>query len=89
MRLIDAGEQFARIRDQFPDFYAEHETEAWHRLIGLRNIIAHGYNEVDTDIIWNILSERLGDLADQIQQLVDEPSPMVTQDEPRPPSVEG
>lgn len=40
MRLQDIGEQLSRIRDKFPKYYEERSTDEWHKLIGLRNIIA-------------------------------------------------
>lgn len=39
-------------RKQFPDV-------PWNRMIGLRNIIAHGYFGVDLTIVWRIISKNL------------------------------
>lgn len=47
MRLQDMGEQLAHVRDQFPDFYDREQHDSWNKLIGLRNIISHGYREID------------------------------------------
>ena len=70
MRLIDVGEQLIHIREKFPEFYQINENETWHKLIGLRNIIAHGYHEVDNDTIWNIVAAKLDGLEDQLQTLL-------------------
>lgn len=70
MRLIDIGEHFVRIREGFPDFYEQHETESWHKIIGVRNIIAHGYHDVNLDTIWDIISSRLDELNKQLNELV-------------------
>ena len=43
MRIQEAGEQLSRIRDNFPEYYDGHQTESWHKLVGLRNVTAHGY----------------------------------------------
>jgi uncharacterized protein with HEPN domain len=55
MRLQDIGEQLTRIRDQFPEFYEQNQDDSWHKLIGLRNVISHGYREIDFAIIWDIV----------------------------------
>lgn len=54
------GEALARLRREFSE-----EAEAIpqiHRIIGLRNIIAHGYDVVDHLIIWDVIENRLADL---------------------------
>lgn len=69
MRLQDIGEQLTRIRDQFPDFYQQHHTDDWHRLIGLRNIISHGYREIDFSIIWEVVNDNLDSFKKDISEL--------------------
>lgn len=69
MRLQDIGEHLARIRDSSPEYFAENQEDSWHRLIGLRNIIAHGYREVDFEIIWDVLETKLQDFRETITRL--------------------
>jgi uncharacterized protein with HEPN domain len=69
MRLQDVGEQLVRIRDGFPEFYDQNETDEWHKLIGLRNIISHGYREIDFEIIWLIVTEKLQNFENHINSL--------------------
>lgn len=71
MRLQDIGEQLVRIRDQFPEFYEQYQDDSWHKLIGLRNIISHGYREVDFAIIWEIVREKLPEFTKYIQQVTE------------------
>lgn len=69
MRLQDIGEQLSRIRKQFPAFYAENHVERWNQLIGLRNIISHGYREIDLEIIWDIVSNELAAFRKGLQEM--------------------
>lgn len=69
MRLQDIGEQLIHIRDKFPDFYDKHHTDEWFRLIGLRNIISHGYREIDFEIIWDIVDNHLSEFTKNITNL--------------------
>lgn len=41
----------------------------WSGIIGMRNIIAHGYFIIDPDIIWLTVKERLPELMTQIESL--------------------
>lgn len=70
MRLQEVGENLSKIRRHVPDFYAKHESEGWHRLIGLRNVISHGYAEVDMHIVWSIMEVHLGPLTEELQALL-------------------
>ena len=70
MRLMDAGEQLSRLRDGFPDFYAANSSPAWDKLIGLRNIIAHGYLMIDHEIIWSIIQDNLPQLIAELGALL-------------------
>ena len=40
-----------------PDIRAEMPDIEWQRIAGLRDILAHAYFAVDTDIIWDILKQ--------------------------------
>lgn len=54
MRLLAVGEEGTNLSD---DFLGKYPTLEWHKIIGLRNRIAHGYFEVDKDTIWQILTD--------------------------------
>jgi len=64
MRLIALGEELAHVSDMLQE---KHHHIEWHKIIGLRNRIAHGYYEVDKDTIWEILTN--GSL-DELQELL-------------------
>ncbi len=69
MRLQEIGENLAKVRDKFPEVYARYATDDWHKAIGLRNIISHGYQEVDFEAVWNILEAHIDDLATSIENV--------------------
>lgn len=70
MRLQDIGEQLSHIRDGFPDFYEEHYSQEWNKLIGLRNIISHGYREIEFEIIWDIIAGKLNEFKNEVKALL-------------------
>jgi uncharacterized protein with HEPN domain len=70
MRLQEAGEYLARIRESHTAYYEEHHTEAWNNLIGLRNIISHGYRQIDRDEIWMTLVSDVPELLAELEKLL-------------------
>jgi len=70
MRLQEAGEQLIHVREQFPEYYERHETDAWHKLIGLRNIIAHGYLEIRIEEVWKTVTEDVPAFVEELQKLL-------------------
>lgn len=69
MRLLEAGEYLARVRDGYPEYYEAHHTQAWNNLIGLRNIIAHGYVQVDREKVWDIMQDGVPALIAELKKL--------------------
>lgn len=39
------------------DFRAQHPEFPWAEMIGMRNRIVHGYDDLDPDIVWRVATE--------------------------------
>jgi len=61
------GEAARRLSQQIK---AAHPDIAWRQIINLRNMIAHGYDEVDEDRIWQLTQREVPDLIAQLRRLV-------------------
>lgn len=60
LQLFQIGENLARIRAISPESF-EGKPASWHRIVGLRNLIAHEYWAVDSERIWHYLELDLAD----------------------------
>ena len=49
---------------------SEHPEIPWRRIIGPRNLIAHGYDAVDDERVWRIATEDAPSLVTQLEGLV-------------------
>lgn len=67
MQLQESGEHLVRICDNFTDYYESHHTEAWHQLIGLHNIIAHGSMQINIDKVWETVTKNVPELLDNLK----------------------
>ena len=53
LRALQIGENAG---DLSASFREAHQEIDWRAIIGLRNIIAHEYGNVDTEVLWEIVS---------------------------------
>lgn len=70
MRIQVAGEYLSKRRAQFPDFYEQNHDDTWKKLIAIRNIISHAYSDVNPEIMWDIVENRLGGVVERIEELI-------------------
>ena len=65
--IIILGEAAKRIDQEFQD---EHPEIPWASIIGTRNVIVHGYDQVKLQIVWDILSKDLPSLKIKLQSIL-------------------
>ena len=53
------------------DFKSDHPEIEWRRIIGFRNRIIHEYFGINYQMVWKIKEENIPELADFIQQALD------------------
>lgn len=62
------GEALNRL-NQTDQEWLEHTIPEFRRIIGLRNIIAHGYDVVDYDILWDVATNYAQPLMERLNRL--------------------
>jgi len=65
--LIIIGEAANQISD---DFQEQHHDIPWSAMIGTRNIIVHGYDQVKLEIVWKILQRDLEHLKAEVMKVL-------------------
>lgn len=65
IRLLEViGEAATRLSKEFR---SQHKEIPWRKIIDLRNLLIHEYDEIDLDIVWVILTRDLPVLTKQIK----------------------
>lgn len=59
--------------DAHPDFAAGHPALPWRNMRGMRNRIAHGYFEINLEVVWDTVKIALPDLLQQLDSLPEHP----------------
>lgn len=59
MNLIIIGEAATKLLQDHPDFTGLHADIPWRSMKGMRNRIAHGYFEINLDVVWDTVQTAL------------------------------
>ena len=65
--LIVMGEAANKIPNEFQE---QHPEIPWSSIIGTRNVIVHGYDQVKLQIVWDIIHKNLHLLKESLLNLV-------------------
>jgi uncharacterized protein with HEPN domain len=67
MCLVIMGEASAKVMDRHADFAQVHSGIPWRSMRGMRNRIAHGYFEIDLELVWHTVQTALPALLTQLK----------------------
>ncbi len=66
-QVIIIGEATTRLSSEFREKYPD---VPWKRMVGMRNILAHQYDKVDFEILWNAIRIGIPNILAKIEPLV-------------------
>jgi uncharacterized protein with HEPN domain len=66
LNIIVLGEAATKLLGDCPDFLSRHPDVPWKSMKGMRNRIAHGYFEINLDIVWETVQQALPRLLQQL-----------------------
>ena len=73
MLLTAIGEGINRIKRSLPEFLeSTYPDIPWKAIVGMRNHIAHGYFELDAEIVYETVSTNIPSLHDAIKEAISE-----------------
>jgi uncharacterized protein with HEPN domain len=69
-RLEVIGEAARRLSEEFRN---AHPGIPWRKVVGLRNVIAHQYDDVDDTLIWNLATDEIPRLIQWLESVLPPP----------------
>lgn len=69
MSLIVLGEAATKVMDQYPAFAEHNKHIPWRSMRGMRNRIAHGYFDINLEVVWDTVQTALPALEAQLEAL--------------------
>lgn len=69
MSLIILGEAATKVMDAHAEFTQAHSEIPWRSMRGMRNRIAHGYFDVNLDVVWETVQTALPELLSKFHEV--------------------
>ncbi|HEX5394631.1 MAG TPA: DUF86 domain-containing protein [Rhodocyclaceae bacterium] len=70
MKLLVIGELAVQLLDEHAVFVGNHPEIPWHQMKGMRNRMAHGYFELDLDVVWETIQVAIPDLETKLHSII-------------------
>lgn len=71
MKLLVIGELAAKLIDANSRYVTDHPDVPWHQMKGMRNRMAHGYFELNLDVVWETIKVAIPELEENLRAIVD------------------
>ncbi len=68
--LLIVGEAATKIIDRYPEFALENSHIPWRNMRGMRNRFAHGYFDINLNVVWDTVQMAVPDLLQQIEKRI-------------------
>jgi uncharacterized protein with HEPN domain len=70
MKLLVIGELASQLLDEQAACVTDYSEIPWHQMKGMRNRMAHGYFELDLDVVWETILTAIPDLLGKLNSIV-------------------
>lgn len=69
LNLLAVGELAGKVLTDDAAFALQYAQVPWRSMVGMRNRIAHGYFEIDLDVVWQTIECALPDLLVALESI--------------------
>lgn len=72
LSLLIIGEAATKLLQSYGDFLAKHPEVPWSSMKGMRNRLAHGYFDINLEVVWETVSKALPNLIERMPAILDD-----------------
>ena len=69
MSILNIGELAKKLPQEFK---SAHNEVPWKKIVGMRDVAAHGYHIMDDDIIWDVITKSVPELLIFLQSQLEQ-----------------
>lgn len=69
LNVMVIGEAATKLADEYPELVERFPQVEWKSMRGMRNRLAHGYFDINLDIVWDTVKQALPELEHQLIQI--------------------
>ena len=69
LNIMVIGEAATKLADEYPEFVSRFPQVEWKSMRGMRNRLAHGYFDINLDIVWETVKQALPELENKLRQI--------------------
>ncbi len=72
LNIVIIGEAATKLLQKHSDFLDRHQDVLWRNMKGMRNRVAHGYFDINLDVVWNTVQIALPQLLERLPAIREE-----------------
>lgn len=69
LNIMVIREAATKLSDEYPDFVTKYPQVQWKSMRGMRNRLAHGYFDINLDVVWETVKQALPELESQLRKI--------------------
>ncbi len=72
LSLVIIGEAAAKLLQSYGDFVIRHPEMPWSSMKGMRNRLAHGYFDINLEVVWETVTNALPSLIERMPAVLED-----------------
>lgn len=72
LNILVLGEAATQVGNEYPEWAELHPEVPWRAMRGMRNRLAHGYFEINLDVVWETVQTSLAELEVKLSKVLKE-----------------